>query len=462
MWVLVASGLLLARPNSGSSLTSAGGGAASVMEMSVLGMSINPASAYTERFQLKMDLGMLAYRMFNQIEGPEQSIVEQRYGAVPDDWNPISGEVSMSGAAPAGSLGLAFPLGPIAIGLETFAPYGTGAMLDKQGAQRFFTTGGFLLFAEQDVIVSVPVSVNHNRFTFGAAFRSGMGVFSNSSASDTGLLIYQLTGEQEEELILDPLFEGTRKYGGSGLGFGYALGVHWENRYFSTHMAYRSPVTVPMEGRFELLLSNAFTVQLAADLQVEMTFPAEAYLGVVVPMGKVKLMVETGWASWSTQRYLRGVANNLELNSEDAFFQSVLEEYGLTTNELLTSDQSFLQDAGTQDSVFGEVAIGIKWTDKFTSQTGVKYSTSTVPIEYGSMSNTDYNTTNLRGVFRWRAWQKLSFIFSSDYMIRPKRVVKNSVYSIYNDSEEGLNGFSGNGEYKLDLLRFGLTFHVHL
>ena len=462
MWVLFVGGLLWARPNSGSSLTSAGGGAASVMEMSVLGMSINPASAYTDRFQLKFDVGMLTYRMFNQIAGDEQSIVEERYGEIPDDWNPISGEVKMSGAAPAGSFGMCFPVGPFAIGLETFVPYGTGARLDENGAQRFFTTGGYLIFAEQDFIVSLPVAVNKNRFTFGVALRGGVGLFSNSSASDTGLLIYQQTGEQEKELILDPLFEGSRTYYGSGTGFGYALGLHWENPHFSTHLAYRSPVTVPMTGRYELLLSKAFTLQLEADLQVDMTFPAEAYLGFSIPFWKIDMLVETGWASWSTRRYLSGVASNLELKSEDAFFQSILGEYGLTTNELLTADQSFFQDSGTHDSVFAEVAVRIPWTDSLVSQTGVKYSTSTVPVGYGSMSNSDYNTINLRGILRWRAMQKLSFIFSSDYMIKPKRIVNNSVYSIFNDSQEGLNGFSGNGEYKLDLMRLGLTFHIHL
>ena len=127
-----------ARPNSGSSLTSAGGGTASVMEMSVLGMSINPASAYTRRFQLKLDMALLSFRLNNYLEGPEQALVEERYGAVPEDWVPISGQVSMSGVSPAGSFGMSFPVGRFAIGLETFVPYGTGARLEEDGVQRFF------------------------------------------------------------------------------------------------------------------------------------------------------------------------------------------------------------------------------------------------------------------------------------------------------------------------------------
>ena len=101
-----------------------------------------------------------------------------------------------------------------------------------------------------------------------------------------------------------------------------------------------------MKGKYDLLLAKAFTLQLEADLDVDMTFPAEAYLGFVVPMRRFDLLLESGWAGWSVQRYLTGKASNLELKSEDAFFQSVLEDYGLTQNELLTSDQSFFGFSG--------------------------------------------------------------------------------------------------------------------
>ena len=70
----------------------------------------------------------------------------------------------------------------------------------------------------------------------------------STSASDTGTTIYSVTGD--ENLILDPLMEGTRNINAVGYGKGYALGLHWEHSKYGLHAGYRSSVDLHLEGGF--------------------------------------------------------------------------------------------------------------------------------------------------------------------------------------------------------------------
>ena len=86
MWVLIAP-LLIAAPPSGSTVLGAGGSLGAVFETSVMGLHVNPASAYSNGLEVKFDVGLLMFYVGSDLVGPEQEPFLQsyvdRYGELP-------------------------------------------------------------------------------------------------------------------------------------------------------------------------------------------------------------------------------------------------------------------------------------------------------------------------------------------------------------------------------------------
>jgi hypothetical protein len=181
------------------------------------------------------------------------------------------------------------------------------------------------------------------------------------------------------------------------------------------------------------------------------------YLGTTIPFGGISLQLDGGMVDWSQYRYMNGEITDIELSSDSAFFQEILEIYGLTTNELLTSDKSFVKDSGQEASYFGRIGTHIFLHPKFTLLSRVGYSTGSVPIEYRSPSNGDFDTLQLDGGGIWSPSKRLEFSLIGQYLHRPTQKVAESIYSPTNSASSGLASFSGLGTYNQTMMRLGLT-----
>jgi hypothetical protein len=133
---------------SGTAIPAASGSFSSVTEVDLMGIGINPASASGEKGLFSIDVGFIFFSLDIFLDGPEQDLLVERYGELPEGWNPIRGSVTSQGISPSPNLALRIPLKDWGIGWNFFVPYGSGASFDEKGVQRFSTNGGHLLFFE--------------------------------------------------------------------------------------------------------------------------------------------------------------------------------------------------------------------------------------------------------------------------------------------------------------------------
>lgn len=470
LYVLNVPNIAFAGAPAGSATPTSGGSLGGVYETSVLGLHINPASAYGTGFELKLDVGLLLYSLGGDLVGPEQEPFlhdfAERYGELPKGFSQITGSVRKTGQMPIPSLGISFPIGPIGIGLETFVPFGTGAEFDPKGPQRFASTGGKSIFFEQDLALAVPINIQNSRLSIGAALRGGYAQLASDSATDTGTMLYHISEGELDDFVLDPALEGTKSFATTGLGFGYALGAHWEGSRFSLHGSYRSKIKVDVEGSYQTYLSNSLNVSLKGKANASVTYPAEMYLGATIPFRQMKLFLEAGWVGWSSWRYLQGEVSELELQSDSALFQNLIslyaQEYEDELSSSITADQKFLKDNGNRDVYIGRAAFRVPLGRKWATQFSLAYSTNTIPLEYTTLSNVDYPTTNMGIIGLWTPQKKITFALSAEYLFRMPKTITDSVYKYSNPPETGLTGFSGEGDYFFRMGRVGFTTHLHL
>jgi long-subunit fatty acid transport protein len=426
-----------------------------------MGIGINPASASGEKGLFSIDVGFIFFSLDIFLDGPEQDLLVERYGELPEGWNPIRGSVTSQGISPSPNLALRIPLKDWGIGWNFFVPYGSGASFDEKGVQRFSTNGGHLLFFENALSLARTWKRETDSLKVGVGVRHIYGTTSSSSASDTGTIIYGLTGDPS--LILDPVMEGKRATKGEGQSFGFSAGMHWIHPKISIHAAYRSSIPIDLIGSFENQLSSSLTVAFEGSATLKFHLPQELYLGTTIPIAnKYKVRLDGGWVDWKQFRQLNVSLQDMAVVSESPFFQEILEAYNLTSNELVTADQNISIDNGMRSAYFARIGVDIQVRKELQIRTRMGYSTASVPIGYTTPSNGDYPSLQLDVGGMWSPNSRLTFALNALYLHKPEKIVEvgESVYSPYNDSSTQSVGFSGAGRYKMRMARLGLMTQV--
>lgn len=434
---------------------------ASVTALDVMGLGINPASAVGDSKQFSIDVGLILFAMDIDILGPEQTIVEERYGELPSGWNSIRGNISVDGMSPSPNLSLRIPIGSFGIGWNTYLPYATGGTFDKRGAQRYFATSGQLIFLENSLSLAKSWKFGENKVQVGGSVRHLYGNAITQASNDTGSIIYGLTGD--DSLLLDPIMEGEKYASGTGQSVGYGVGFHVDHPRFSVHGAYRSSVPIELTGDFENQFSTSLTVSVQGASSISMILPQELYLGFTTPLSEsLRFRFDGGWVNWAQNRYTNVRVGDIEVVSESPFFQEILESYNLTTNDLITADQNLTIDSGMKASYFARGGLDIHAHDTLELRSRVGYSTAAVPLEYMTFSNGDYSAIQLDIGGIWKPFSWGRFALNTMYLVHPQRVVERdmSVYSPYNDSQEGRSGLSGEGTYQFFMGRIGSSLIV--
>ena len=130
----------------GPSTPNAGGPLSMVTETSLLGFPINPASLPTSKFEVCFDLGVLNYRLSEELLGPEE---EHACRTAKSSYLRVVGP--FTGTTPIPSLSVAGPLSDqLSAGLLLFVPYGSGGNFDEDGPQRFRAITGAIVHVEVD------------------------------------------------------------------------------------------------------------------------------------------------------------------------------------------------------------------------------------------------------------------------------------------------------------------------
>ena len=113
-------------------------------------------------------------------------------------------------------------------------------------------------------------------------------------------------------------------------------------------------------------------------------------------------------------------------------------------------------------SYFARGGLDIHAHDTLELRSRVGYSTAAVPLEYMTFSNGDYSAIQLDIGGIWKPFSWGRFALNTMYLIHPQRVVERdmSVYSPYNDSQEGRSGLSGAGAYRFSMGRIGSSLIV--
>lgn len=430
----------------------------SVTSMDIIGLGLNPASAVSTTRQLSFDIGLLLFAIDVDLAAPEQDLVEERYGSLPEGWGPIRGNLFVQGVSPSPNFSMRLPFQTFGLGWSVFLPYATGGAFDERGIQRYFSTEGRLVFLENNVSLAKSWSFGSANIQLGLSARHMYGTAKTQSSSDTGTLIHGLSGD--DGLILDPLMEGVRFASGTGQAMGYGVGVHVEYPKFSLHASYRSSIPISLLGDFENQLSTSLTVAFQGSSSINVVLPQELYLGSTIALkSNIRLRLDAGGVDWSQYRYMRVTADDIEVVSDSVFFQEILDSYGLTTNDLITADQNILVDNGMHASYFGRIGIDVQVHETVELRSRVGYSTAAVPIEYMTLSNGDYPTLQLDMGGIWSPSSRCRFALNLLYLGRGERVVEPgmSVYSPYQDPQEGRVGLSGEGRYRFKMGRVGLS-----
>ena len=438
---------------SGPSTPNAGGPLSMVTETSLLGFPINPASLPTSKLEVCFDLGVLNYRLSEELLGPEESTLAEPLN------HPISGTVGpFTGTTPIPSLSVAGPLSDqLSAGLLLFVPYGSGGNFDEEGPQRFRAITGAIVHVEVDA----GLQWHWNNLMIGAAYRGIYSTFDSYTAVDNGQTLAMLTGDSS--LMLQPLFEGRQTVSGSGTGHGYALGLHYVHQQFGLHASYRSSVNTQLTGQLEQTFSQDLTFAFAGELELTIPLPAQTNIGLSWSSERFRLMTEISHNDWSGVSRQPGVAKNLEVISEDPLLDQLLQDYGISDLDELVSDQDISRFTGQENIV--SIGGGAGWwiTKTLELYSGVWHHPDILPDKYTHASNFDFEVIESRNVLTWKPSIKqgspLVMLLSYTHLFSDPSTIseEESVYQLNCTDESCIEGLSGAGTYDFSMGRFGAT-----
>jgi long-subunit fatty acid transport protein len=428
----------LAGSTAGMGLSPLGGTFGGVTESGVVGLPTNPAAARTETPEIALDFGLSTWAIDAQLE----------------DQAPVQG----SGLVPLPTLGATLPLGDFGIGLVGTIPYGGGGSFTEEGAQRFHLQEGKVFLLEADLALAYqPIKA----LRVGVAGRIARGSMMKRYAVDSaGLLNSRLSGATAPEG--EALLEGQQELDVSGIGYGYAIGIStFLKSGVEIHASYRSPLAVDLSGPAQLTPSNDIDLMLKGTAEATMVYPREVALGVVVPAGPVRLMVDGGWADWSTMERVDGTLNDVSVHSDDEAMMALLAATGVNESSL-TDPQDIYNDLGNHPVFFGGAGVDIPLHARWTIRTGAWWAPTTIPEENFHLGIVDFDALDLRGGVSWMPSSDLTIAAGVDYYIIPDREIRKSGLSLTNNASTGRLLPSANGSYAMKGTRYGLTVTYRL
>ena len=206
-------GLLIASAGASSlaslGIPNSGGSFAGPTQDGIYSLTYTPTGALSRTGAVLLDTAVIRSKFTIQLDGDEPT--------------------PMGGVSPLPSLSAAYPIHErIGIGLQTGLPYARIGSGDPKGPFRMWTIDGIYALYENRLSVAIQP---HERWTVGVGVRQGNSILDSHIAIDTGALMYQLYGSPADELIGDPLLEGTPKHHrweriGLGLHAGHTVRAH--------------------------------------------------------------------------------------------------------------------------------------------------------------------------------------------------------------------------------------------
>jgi len=416
-------------------LSPIGGAFASVSESGVMGVGLNPAAAKSEHIEGAIDVALSMYSLGVSLDAAES--------------------VSTSGVSPTPYVAFTMPIGDVGLGAYFMVPYGGGTDFPADGAQRFhvISTESFLLEGGLSVAYQ-PVQWMRG----GASFRLGQATLTKRAAMNTASLINSKTDLSPPLDVTDPLFMGEQDVDLSGHGYGYGLGLSF---FLSgdreVHLAYRSPMRVPMDGTVSLSPSDSLGLAIDGDAHGAMQFAREVEVGLVLPLGKTRLSLMAGWVDWSPLKTIEVDLGGLQVSGEQATAESLIVQSGINDSGLTDMTLSILNDLGNGSTFHGGGTIDVPIGEDWVVRTGAFYSPTTLPSEAMHASIVDFTVVDLRLGAAYTPVEWLTAALSADYYLIPDRDIDNSSLSLGNSADSGRVLPSGNGVYTMNAARFGLT-----
>ena len=373
-----------------------GGGFAGVSEAGVMGLGLNPAAAKSEQIEGAIDIGLSLYSLDVTLDGAEGT--------------------QTTGISPTPMVAITVPVQDIGLGAYFMVPYGGGADFPADGAQRFhvISTESYLLEGGLSVAYQ-PVDWVRG----GASFRVGRATLSKYAAMNTASLLNSKTGPSPPLDVSDPLFLGEQDVNLSGHGYGYGLGLSFFlPSDHEVHIAYRSPMRVPMDGEVSLKPSDALGLAIDGEASGTMQFARGLELGVVLPLGKTRLSLMAGWVDWSPLETIAIELGALEISEVDR--EGTLRP-GRHQRRVLADavGLSILNDLGHGSTVHGGGTVDIPVGSEWVVRTGVFYSPSTLPAEAMHASIVDFAVLDLRLAAAFTPAEWLTAAVSADYYADP-------------------------------------------
>jgi len=434
LWVTIIAAAM-ASTSSGLGLTPMGGGLAGVTEPGVMGLPLNPAAARSEQIEGAVDFGLNMHAMSVGLQG-QSTVVSD-------------------GISPMPYLGFTIPFGDFGVGAHLTVPYGGGAKLAENGPQRFH------VIETESYVMEAGLAVAYQPVEWlraGVSYRLGRGTLSKRAAMNTASIINSKADLNPPLDVNNALFEGGQDLSVSGLGMAYGLGLSvFLPGEHEVHLAYRSPMTVSMDGDVTLRPSNMMSLSGDGKAHTELRYGREFELGWVVPVGRTRLLLLGGWVDWSPMAMIDVDIDQMVVKGEDETTESLIQGTGLNASDLLDGTITINNNLGHRSTFHGGAAVDIPIGTQWTVRPGAYYSPTTLPSAGFHASIMDFTSFDLRlaGSYTPKRWLTLGL--SIDQFIVLDRVIRDSSLSLDNPASSGRVLPSGNGLYQMNATRLGLT-----
>ena len=412
-----------------------GGGFAGPTQPGVYGLNYTPTAALSASGEILVDTAIIRSNFSIQLDGKDPH--------------------PRTGVTPLPSLAALVPLHErVGLGLTLGVPYARLGSGDEDGPFRMWTIEGGIILAEARGSLAVQV---HDKWTLGLGARFGYSIFNSFVAMDTGALMYQMYGSPADELIGDPLLEGTREISnGSGSGWGFTLGARFEPIPDVVFVAsYASALSTPLSAQMDMTPSNDLALLLRAELEGDWSYPEEFNVGLSLPVGAVMLHANAEYIGWGSVSTTLANINDAYVVSEDSFLTGVLGAYGLNDPASL-GDFDTQSYSGMQNILTG--GLGVTWDPHpaWTALAAVHYTPGAIRDEYISPANVDFEGMDYRIGSQWRPHESWELAATLDVWVMTPRNITTSVADVYNESPLP-NTPNANGDYRLGLQRLGLS-----
>jgi hypothetical protein len=407
------------------------------------GLALNPAAALADRPQILLDVGYLAYTY-------GFTLTEPHGGGGP-------ASIEDTASSPTPYLAIAAPLGKrIGIGLSLKIPYGRSGSGDPEAISRFHSVSGEMRLTEAEAAAAFQA---WESLVLGAGLRVGKVRYASFKSMDTGATMYGILGEAAEDLIGDPLFEGTKEVvDGTATPTSFSVGFLADFPLgIQVAGGYRTSPKADIEATLRMVPSNDLQMALEGELSGIFAFPPEAFLSFLFPVGSIQTGVDLGWIGWGQSSETRMTIQDPVIVSDDPEVTAMLLLYGLDDPTLI-GDMQTVGKSGMRDIFTGGAWVGGDIQDRFGARAGAWLSPPTVMDAYVGPGNADYWMVDLRGVLTFSPNDRFTLALAGDRMITQDREITNSGLDPRNTDPLGPGALpSGNGSYYLNMGRVGMS-----